>query len=111
MLSGYLLLVLFTLLGALGAFFLKRATSRSATIPGTLRDSNLYIGGAFYFSSAVINIIVLQMLPYVVVLPCSSITYVWSLYLSRTFLKEYVGMAKIIGISSILFGVVLIALA
>ncbi len=111
MYGSYALLVVFTLLGALGAFFFKRATTESATLVALAHSKHMVIGVTCYVGSAVINIVVLQLLPYTVVLPCSAITYVWSLYLSRTFLAEYVGMAKVIGVSCILGGVVLIALA
>ncbi len=111
MYGSYALLVVFTLLGALGAFFFKRATAESVSLGSLARSKHMAMGVTCYVGSAVINIVVLQLLPYTVVLPCSAITYVWSLYLSRTFLAEYVGMAKVIGISCILGGVVLIALA
>lgn len=109
MIEAYVLLIIFTLFGSLGGFFLKRATSSSAKTRGLLTNWNLYAGFGFYFLSAVINIIVLQMLPYSVVLPCSAITYIWSLYLSRKFLMEKVGLTKIAGVGMIIFGTIIIA--
>ncbi len=79
-------------------------------LPGLVRDKNLYAGISFYFLSTILNILVLKELPYTIVLPCSAITYVWGIYLSKAFLKERVGLAKVAGIVCILLGVAMIAL-
>ena len=48
----------------------------------------IYIGGLLYLSTVVINIILLKYLDYTVVLPFTSLTYVWSALLAFLFLKE-----------------------
>lgn len=70
----------------------------------------IYIGCIFYLASAVINIRLLQEFPYIIVLPCSSLTYVWTFFLSYLILKEKIGYMKICGISLILAGAIFVAM-
>lgn len=109
MIIDYVLLILFTIFGALGSFFFKLSANKSHNTVQLLFNCNLYIGAAFYIISAIINILVLLALPYTIVLPCSSITYIWSLYLSKTFLVENVGLLKLIGVAFISLGTIIIA--
>ncbi len=109
MIISYILLVLFTILGALGSFYFKRAAFGATKSVIQLINKYLLLGTFFYVASAILNIIVLLELPYTVVLPCSSITYIWSLYLSKTCLKENIGLLKIIGVIFISVGAAIIA--
>ena len=59
----YLLLLIGTLLGAFGGFYLKKSTGKEG-ISGIILSPFLYIGGFSYLISAVLNIIVLKYLPY-----------------------------------------------
>jgi uncharacterized membrane protein len=110
MIIDYLLLILFTIFGALGSFFFKISANKSYNTIQLISNYNLYIGVAFYITSAIINILVLLALPYTIVLPCSSITYIWSLYLSKTYLRENVGLLKLIGVAFISLGTIIIAM-
>lgn len=105
----YLMLVLFTIFGALGSFFFKLSANNSEDLKHLLKNFYTYVGIIFYIISSILNIIVLLALPYTVVLPCSSITYIWSLYLSKTLLSEKVGPLKMAGIAFILLGTIVIA--
>ena len=109
MIIDYVLLILFTIFGALRSFIFKISANKSRNTIQLLLNFNLYIGIAFYIISAIINIVVLLALPYTIVLPCSSITYIWSLYLSKTLLNENVGLLKLIGVAFILLGTIVIA--
>ena len=60
--------------------------------------------------SAIINIKLLQVLPYVIVLPCSAITYVWTFIISYVIIQEKIGLMKIVGMVFILAGVTCIAI-
>ena len=82
----YIILVTGTVLGALGGFFFKKCTS-SGDIKGIIFSPFLYLGGATYLVSAILNIIVLRYLPYSIVLPLTSLTYIWSLILSYLLLN------------------------
>lgn len=92
-----------TLIGAVAAFFLKKA-SGFKSLSELIKNYNLYIGAGLYLLSAIINIIVLRFLNYSVVLPLTSITYVWTMVISYLFLKEKVGIKKLLGVSFIIIG-------
>jgi drug/metabolite transporter (DMT)-like permease len=109
--NPYILLIILTFFGAAGSFFFKKSARNSPQLHDVIRDVNLYLGAGFYIISAIINIIVLQLLPYTIVLPCSSITYVWSLFLSRTYLRERIGFMKIVGVICIIIGTLIIPLS
>lgn len=103
-----LIIIVMTLLGSFGGFFFKKSTD-GTTILDILKNKFLYIGGILYVSGAVLNIIVLKYMPLSVVLPMSSITYIWSMIISRIILKEKITLFKISGIVSIIMGVIFIA--
>lgn len=98
-----------TLLGAIAAFFLKKASGFNSIIE-LIKNFNLYIGAGLYLLSAVINIILLRFLDYSVVLPLTSITYVWTMVISYFFLKEKVGIKKLLGVSFIIIGCICIVI-
>ena len=93
----------------LGGFFFKKCTS-SGDIKGIIFSPFLYLGGATYLVSAILNIIVLRYLPYSIVLPLTSLTYIWSLILSYLLLNEKITKVKIIGIILILLGAVVLGI-
>ncbi|GHU97763.1 permease [Spirochaetia bacterium] len=105
----FCLLVIMTLLGSVAALFLKKASAYKG-IKKILSNSNLYIGGGLYFIAALINIFVLQYLNYSTVLPLTSLTYIWTMLLSRFVLKEKISIQKSIGVVGILIGSMLIAM-
>lgn len=96
-----------TILGAIAAFFLKKA-SDFKRITELIKNYNLYVGAGLYLLSAIINIVVLKYLNYSVVLPLTSITYVWTMVISYLFLKEKVGVKKLLGVSFIIIGCICI---
>ncbi len=97
-----------TLLGACGSLFLKKA-SGAGGIGGMLRSFDLYLGGALYFTSAILNIILLRYLDYSTVLPMTSVTYIWTMLLSYFVLSERITRLKIGGIIFIIAGLCLIS--
>lgn len=105
----FILLIVMTLLGSIASLFLKRA-SGSDGIVSMLKNINLYIGGFLYLASAVVNIIVLGVLDYSIVLPLTSITYIWTMVLSYLILKEKITKKKIGGVVLILIGAVFVSI-
>lgn len=103
-----LLCLIFTLFGAFGGFCFKKAASGSETILKIIFNPYLYIGGALYVAGAILNIIVLKELKYVVVLPITSITYIWTIIISYFVLKEKITLRKILGICMIVFGAIIL---
>ena len=99
----FVLLIVLTLMGSVAAFFLKKA-SGFKNITELIKNYNLYIRAGVYLLSAIINIIVLRYLNYSVILPLTSITYVWTMVISYLFLKEKVGIKKLLGVSFIIMG-------
>lgn len=68
----------------------------------------IYIGGLLYLSTVVINIILLKYLDYTVVLPFTSLTYVWSALLAFLFLKEKIYLKQMVGLTMIVCGAFLL---
>ncbi|MEQ6390979.1 DMT family transporter [Bacillaceae bacterium S4-13-58] len=66
------------------------------------------LGGFFYGTGAILNIVTLQLLPYTVVYPLTSITYIWTLIISALFLKEKITVKKILGLTLIVAGAFLL---
>lgn len=75
-----------------------------------LKNKNLYIGGILYLLGAVMNIWVLRFWDYSVVLPLTSLTYIWTMVLSYIILKEKISAKKIVGVILILAGAILVSL-
>lgn len=96
-----------TLLGSFASFFLKKSSSSNGVL-SLLKNINLYVGAFLYLLSAIINIYILKYLPYSVVLPLTSITYLWTMIISLKLLNERITSKKILGILCILMGAVLI---
>lgn len=105
---NYLLILVMTLLGSLGAFFFKKSTEKMDGIFTLLRIPSFYIGGVLYVSGALLNVILLRYMDYTVVYPMGSIAYIWSLVISNRFLGEKITARKIAGVVLICGGVVLL---
>ena len=105
----YVLILAMTLMGAIASIFLKRASSSENFIK-MLMNMNLYVGGGLYVASALLNIVVLRYLNYSVVLPLTSVTYIWTIVLSYMVLKEKISKKKIMGVICIIIGAVCVAL-
>lgn len=105
----YSCLLIMTLMGNVAYLFLKRA-SGSDGIKSMLLDINIYVGGGLYFLSAIINIWVLRYLDYSVVLPLTSLTYMWTMFLSYMILKEKITKRKMAGVILILIGAVFVSI-
>lgn len=105
-------ILLMTSLGSLGAVCFKKTSlgEEGFSFKKLLKNKWLYLGGALYVAGAVFNIIVLRFLPYSVVLPFSSITYIWTIIFSNRFFHEKIGKFKVMAICFIVFGVVLLIL-
>lgn len=108
MILYFLALLLMTLLGSVASLFLKKASGFSDLV-SLIKNINLYIGGLLYVASAVLNIWVLRYLEYSVVLPLTSLTYIWTMLLSYLILKEKISVKMIMGIGFIIIGSVLVS--
>ncbi|MFP3041956.1 EamA family transporter [Treponema primitia] len=93
-----------TIVAAAASFLLKKSTSGGSLL-SILKSKYLYIGGFLYFISALVNIWILQRMPYSVVIPIGGICYIWTMFISNRFLNEKINKGKIFGVSFILMGV------
>lgn len=109
MIFYYVTLIIMTMLGSSASLFLKKA-SESEGLFMMLKDMNLYIGGFLYLGSAVLNIWILRYLDYSVVLPLTSLTYIWTMILSYLILKENITVKKICGVVLILIGAICVSI-
>ena len=109
MILYYALLIVMTMLGAVASLFLKKA-SGSGNILKLIKNINFYIGGFLYFASALVNIVVLKHLDYSIVLPLTSITYIWTMLLSYIILCEKITKRKIGGIVFIVIGAIFVSM-
>lgn len=103
------LLVAMTMLGSLGGYFFKRCTENGLKL-SLFFIINLSIGGFFYVSGALLNIWLLKLLPYTIVYPLTSVTYIWTLIFSYFFLGEKINRRKIAGVLLILAGAFLLVI-
>lgn len=104
----YIMVAAMTVMGSIASLFLKRASCEK-DIFALLKNINLYIGAFLYVGSAVLNIILLRFLDYSVVLPLTSLSYIWTMIVSCMFLKEKIGVKKIFGVFLILWGAIMIS--
>lgn len=104
----YIVLLVMTMFGSVASLFLKKASGLNSLID-MLKNINLYIGGFLYVSSAVLNIWLLKILDYSVILPLTSLTYIWTMVLSYFILKEKITVKKIAGVCLILVGAIIIS--
>lgn len=102
-------LVAMTFLGATASLFLKKA-SGSEGILALMQNVNFYLGGMLYLLAAVLNIYILKFLEYSVVLPLTSLTYIWTMALSYFVLKEKITGRKMLGVALILAGAVVVSM-
>ena len=105
----FMILIFMTLCGAVASLFLKGASSTEGILKMFL-NINLYIGGGLYLISAVLNVYILRYLDYSVVLPLTSITYIWTMILSYMILKEKITVKKMLGVALILIGAVFVSM-
>jgi len=109
MIIYYLLMITMTFVASFASFFLKKSTNDN-TILSIINNKHFYIGGFLYIIAACLNIWILQKLPYSVVVPFGSITYIWTMIIAGLFLKEKIDIKKIIGVVLILAGVICITI-
>ena len=105
----FIILLVMTLLGSVASLFLKKASGTDSLFD-LIKNPYLYIGGTLYLTSAILNIWILRVLDYSVVLPLTSLTYIWTMVLSYLILKEKITKKKIIGVILILLGAICVSL-
>jgi len=105
----YIIIILTTFFVSFGSFFTKLSTGKK-TIKSIITSKYLYIGALSYLVAALIIIWILRRMPYSIVVPLGSFSFIWTMFIARIFLKEKIGIGKIFGILFILGGVFCIAI-
>lgn len=100
------LILLATVLGAVGSLFIKRGSER--TIWEAWKNKLLWAGFSLYGLSLISYVFALKAAPLSVVYPMVSISYIWITLLSVKFLGEKMNVWKVVSLCGIILGVVLI---
>jgi len=108
MIVSFLIIIAMTIAASFASFFLKKSAN-AGTVLSIIGNKYLYFGGFLYLVAVFFNIWILKRLPLSIVVPLGSITYIWTMLIAGIFLKERIGIGKIIGVVLILAGVVCIA--
>ena len=109
MILYFIVLLIMTAMGALASVSLKMATN-SKSLLSILFNRYLILGGFLYFIAALLNIWLLYYLDYSVVLPLTSLTYIWTMLIAYFCLKESMSLSKFIGVLLISAGAYLVTL-
>lgn len=104
-LSIVLMVMLMTLLGSFGSLFFKLSANEHRGMKGII-NKKILMGGLLYFLSALVNIVLLKYLPLSIVLPATSLTYVWTVIVARVYLAEKITLMRVIGLVMIISGVI-----
>lgn len=110
MINNIALCLIFTLSGAFGGYYFKKASNEKGSIIKILGNKYLYLGGILYVIGASLNIVLLKHLNYTVVLPLTSITYVWTMVISYFILGEKITFKKILGVILIVIGAIFLVI-
>ncbi len=105
----YLIIICMTIIGALAAISLKLVV-RLGSPKRIIFSYKFWLGGVLYLIAALLNIVVLKYLSYSVVLPLTSLTYIWTLIGGYLIFKEHIGKNQILGVLLIIVGACLIAM-
>ena len=100
--------MLMTFLGAVGSLGLKKGSAGAKGLMSLIFNRWFLGGGFLYFISAVLDIWLLRYLPYVLVLPLTAMTYIWSTALAGIFLRERVTKTKMFGLLLLVSGMILL---
>lgn len=102
--------LIMTLSGSIGAFFLKKGTSKlvGEKLFHIIFIREIYIGGFLYLLGAAVNIYLLRFIPYSIVYTMTSLSYVWTMIISYFLLKENITWNKIVSVLLIILGVTIL---
>ncbi|MCM1988545.1 EamA family transporter [Oceanirhabdus seepicola] len=109
----YMLIIINTLLGAIGGLLIKISSSKESSRNSFIKwifSKEFIVGTLFYVLAIIMNIILLKYIQYIVFIACLSLTYVWTLFLSNIFLKERITQKKLLAISLIILGTIVVSI-
>jgi len=92
-----------TLFGSLGSVCFKLYTSRKSVVI-------LLAGLTFYGTGALLNIYLLNKLPYTIVVPANALTFIWALLFAKCFFNEPIRVYQMCGVGIIVLGLLILLL-
>lgn len=99
-----------SVVGSLGAVFLKFGSAKVGRSLMSFLNRNLAIGVALYLGSSVFYGLGLKGGEVSVLYPMVSLGYIWTMVWSRLFFKETFTRQKIVGLSLVLLGVIFVGM-
>ncbi len=105
------ILLVTTISGSLGALGLKQGMNEvtDLTVANAIKNKWLLLGSFLYIVSAVTNIALFKYLDYSIAFPMTSLTYVWTVFISYFTFKEKITPLKLVSIGLIIIGVIIIS--
>lgn len=119
LLMTVLLMLFATLVGAVGSVYLKKGAAKFHVslkqgllrpISDLLKNTNIITGVILYLLGTILFLYLLRSQELSVLYPMTSLSYIFVAIFSAFILKERINAYKLIGISLIIFGVVLVTL-
>ena len=105
----FTLIVLGSILGSLGNLLVKKGTQQYP-LWQLWRSSRMWWGILFFIVSTLLYLVILPKVELSFVYPLSSMTYIWTTFLSLKFLGERMNVWKWIGLMGIIVGIILIGI-
>ncbi|MBZ5619103.1 MAG: hypothetical protein LAQ69_10330 [Acidobacteriia bacterium] len=99
-----------SIVGSLGAVFLKRGSAQLTRSLFSFLNKNLVLGVALFLGSSVFYGLAIRGGQLSVLYPMVSLGYIWTLLWSRLFFKEPFTPQKFVGLGLILLGVFFVGL-
>lgn len=110
-LSSIVLVLVGSFFGSFGAVFLKASSGTlQRNLKSFLLNWKLLAGITFYLISSVFFVMGLKKGELTILYPLVSLGYIWTLLWSRMFFNEPLTRTKLIGLGTIVFGVILLNL-
>ena len=103
LIKGIIIIAINSLLGSIALLLLKKGS------PNLLKKQTI-IGLTIYAISSLIHVYALKFGPVSILAPVTSTTYIYTLFISKSFLKEKITFYKILGISLIIIGITTLAI-
>ncbi len=105
-----LLIVLATIVAAVGSVLLKIGAGKlKKSLTAIIKNWQVLLGFCFYGTGSIMFVPALRGGDLSVLFPITSLTYIWTVLLSKKVLNETINSWKWIGIALIMVGVILIA--
>ncbi|MBR9702920.1 EamA family transporter [Candidatus Woesearchaeota archaeon] len=100
-----------TLIGAFGAFFFKKSSEHFSLNPFKLiKDWHFILAASLYAVSSIGYVSLLKVEQLSILYPLASFQYIWAAILGALLLGEKITKRKMLGMSIIMIGIILMAL-